>query len=367
MEAMNTQRIPIADLHCDTLLELRAGADIDRFPEGHIDIGRLKKGGVGLQLFAAFVSAGVPENRSFAEANELLDCLDAACAKYPESLAKARTARDVQTAMASGKTAAVPAIENGRAIECDLSKLEALASRGVRCMTLTHSRHLPWASSSGEEGEGPGGLTPFGKDVVRAMEDFRVIVDVSHVSEKTFWDVASVAKKPFIASHSCAAALCPVPRNLTDEQIRAIARSGGVIGVNFFPGFLDSRYLRKAGSSMETIFREMERIERDFDGDPARRSAEMRRLNAELRSKIGTPDATLDTVCDHVEHIARIGGEDVVAFGSDFDGVTDLPRGISGCESLPAILARLAERGWDESRLRKAASENFLRVFRATE
>lgn len=215
-------RTLVADLHCDTVLELQGGADIANNPEGHIDIPRLRQGGVGLQVFAAFVSSTLPADKAFAEANVLWDLMDGVCAAHPETFVKARTAQEVEGAVRAGKIAAVAAVENGHAIEGDLGKLEALARRGVRYMTLTHVRHLPWAASSGEAGDGPGGLTAFGCEVVRAMNGLGVIVDLSHAHEKTFWDVARVAKLPFIASHSCAAALCPMPRNLEDDQIRSV-------------------------------------------------------------------------------------------------------------------------------------------------
>ena len=362
-----TNPLRIADLHCDTVLELQGGADMRANPEGHIDIPRLRNGGVGLEVFAAFVSSALPPGRPFAEANALLDLLDGACMRHPEALVRARTAQDVERAVSTGKIAAVAAVENGHAIECDLRKLEALARRGVRYMTLTHFRHLPWGASSGEEGDGPGGLTAFGSEVVKAMNDLGVIVDVSHVHEKTFWDVVRVASRPFIASHSCAAALCPTPRNLTDDQIRAIADSGGVVGINFFPAFLDPAYMERRGGSMGALFARFERIERETMGDPVRRNAEMRRTASEARGAMGPPEAGIETLCDHFEHIVSVAGEDVVAFGSDFDGIPDLPRGITGCESFPAILERLRARGWSEQMIQKLAWGNFMRVMRAAE
>ena len=357
----------IADLHCDTVLELQGGADIANNPEGHIDIPRLRRGGVGLQVFAAFVSSTLPADRAFAEANALLDLLDGACAAHPETFVKARTADEVEGAVRAGRIAAVAAVENGRAIECDLGKLDALARRGIRYMTLTHVRHLPWAASSNEEGDGPGGLTAFGCEVVTAMNRLGVIVDLSHVHEKTFWDVARVAKRPFIASHSCAAALCPLPRNLTDDQIRAVGDSGGVVGLNFYPAFLDPGYLQKRGASMGSMFADLERIEAETMGDPVRRNAEMKRAAREAHALMGPAEADVDTLCDHLDHVVAIAGEGAVAFGSDFDGVTDLPRGITGCESFPAIIERLRWRGWGEAKIQKLAWGNFARVMRAAE
>lgn len=360
-------RTLIADLHCDTVLELQGGADIASAPEGHIDIPRLRQGGVGLQVFAAFVSSALPADRAFAEANALLDLLDGACETHPETFVKACTAQEVEDTVRAGKIAALAAIENGHAIEGDLGKLEALARRGVRYMTLTHVRHLPWAASSGDAGDGPGGLTDFGREVVRAMNELGVIVDLSHAHEKTFWDVARVAKRPLIASHSCAAALCPMPRNLTDDQIRAIADSGGVVGLNFFPAFLDPIYLERRGASKGAFFEQLERIERETLGDPVRRNAEMRRTANEARAAMGPAESGIDSLCAHLDHMVQVAGEDAVAFGSDFDGVPDLPSGINGCESFPAILQRLSDRGWNDQSLHKLAWGNFMRVLGQTE
>jgi membrane dipeptidase len=358
---------PIADLHCDTLLELQGDADIASNPEGHIDIPRLRKGGIGLQVFAAFVSSTLPTDRAFAEATALFDLLDGMCEAHPETFVKVRSAQEAEDAVCSGRIAAVPAIENGHAIECDLRKLEALALRGMRYMTLTHVRHLPWAASSGDEGEGPGGLTAFGREVVAALNGLGVIVDVSHVHETTFWEVVRAAKRPLIASHSCAAALCPLPRNLTDDQIRAIGASGGLVGLNFYPAFVDPAYLKKRGSSMTSMFADLERFEIEFMHEPARRNAEIRRAARGAHALMGPAEAGIDTLCDHLDHIVAIAGEDAVAFGSDLDGITDLPRGITGCESFPDILQRLRERGWSEEKLHKLAWGNFLRVMKATE
>lgn len=358
---------PIADLHCDTLLELQGGADIASNPEGHVDIARLRKGGIGLQVFAAFVSSTLPADGAFAEANALFDLFDGMCEAHPEAFVKVRTAQEAEDAIRSGRIAAVPAIENGHAIECDLGNLETLARRGMRYMTLTHVRHLPWAASSNEEGDGPGGLTGFGREVVAALNELGVVVDVSHVHEKTFWDVARVAKRPFIASHSCAAALCPMPRNLTDEQIRTIGASGGVVGLNFYPAFVDPGYLKKRGASMASMFADLERFEIEFLHHPARRNAEIKRAAREAHSFMGPAEAGLDTLCDHLDHMVAIAGEDAVAFGSDFDGITDLPQGITGCDSFPGILQRLRERGWSEGKIQKLAWGNFLRVMKATE
>ena len=199
------------------------------------------------------------------------------------------------------------------------------------------------------------------------MNNLGIVVDVSHVHESAFWQVLKVAQRPLIASHSCAAALCPTPRNLTDDQIRAVADTGGLVGINFYPGFLDRRYFQRRGGSAGKLFEALEAIEHETLDDPARRNREMRALSRGWIEAQGPAEADIDTVCDQVEHVARLAGEDGVAFGSDFDGVPELPRGVGGVDAFPAILQRLRERGWSEPRLKKLAWDNALRVFRDNE
>jgi membrane dipeptidase len=360
---------PVCDLHCDTLLELEGGASLASNPEGHVDIARLRAGHVGLQVFACFVPSGLNAGRALQQANVLLDVLACACARHADDIQLVQDAQGVNAAAAAGRIAALAAIENGHAIAENLRNLELFRSRGVRYMTLTHARHLEWAASSGEEWTSERGLAPFGEEVVREMNRLGVIVDVSHVHERTFWDVVRVARRPFIASHSNAAALCPVGRNLTDDQLRAVAASGGVVGINFFPAFLDPEYLPALGASLPDLFRQLEEEELRHADDPAGRQAAMRERSNAIAQRVGTPKASIETVVDHLEHIARVAGEDHVAFGSDFDGVphSQVPRGVSDCSAFPRVLERLSARGIGEQALRKIAWGNFLRVLRENE
>ncbi len=359
----------ICDLHCDTVLELQGGATLASNPVGHVDIARLRRGQVALQVFACFVPSLLTASRALQEANALLDVLGNACSQHADQVQSVETVAQIEAAVSSGRIAVLPAIESGHAIAGDLANLERFRARGVRYMTLTHARHLEWAASSGEEWTQQHGLAPLGEEVVREMNRLGMIVDVSHVHESTFWDVARIAKRPLIASHSNAFALCPVARNLTDDQLRAVAASGGVVGVNFFPGFLDPDYFSTVGSGMPDMFRELEEMERQYADDPPGRQAANRRLSDSILQRVGPPKATLDTVVAHVEHMVRVMGDDHAAFGSDFDGVppSQLPRGVPDCAAFPHVLERLAARGFSERSLRKIAWENFLRVLRDNE
>jgi membrane dipeptidase len=360
--------MPVCDLHLDTVLEIQGGADLQRGnPEGHVDASRMRRGGAGLLVFACFVPNVLPHGRVFREATDLLDVIDRTCRQLPGDLRKIETAADAEAARAAARIGILPAVENGHAIESDLGKLEQLRRRGMRYMTLTHARHLEWAASSGEPWTGSSGLTAFGREVVRAMESLGVIVDVSHVHESTFWDVARIARKPFIASHSCAAALCPMGRNLTDDQIRAIAASGGMVAVNFFPGFLDPAYFAADASGVEKLFADLDRIEAEHADDPARKLAEVHRAGRAMRESRGPAKADLGLLVAHIRHIVDLVGDEHVGLGSDFDGVPDLPCDVPDCSAYPRILARLGREGLSEHSVGKIAWKNFLRVLAAND
>ncbi len=359
----------VCDLHCDTVLELQGGASLASNPAGHVDIPRLRRGHVALQLFACFVPSLLPAERANREADAMLDVLEVECERRKNDVRLVQDAPGVEAAVRAGQIAALRAIENGHAIASDLRNLERFRSRGVRDMTLTHARHLEWAASSGEYWSRERGLAPFGEEVVREMNRLGIIVDVSHVHERTFWDVTLVCDRPFIASHSNCAALCPVGRNLTDDQMRAVAASGGVVGINFFPGFLDPDYFPTVGASLPDLFRELEEIELRYADDPPRRQAAMREISKRIDAHAGRPKASIETLVDHIEHATMIAGEDHVAFGSDFDGVphSQLPHGVPDCTAFPRILDRMSARGFSDTTLRKLAWENFLRVLNANE
>jgi membrane dipeptidase len=232
-------------------------------------------------------------------------------------------------------------------------------------MTLTHARNLSWAASSGEERCDFEGLTAFGEKVVAAMNEMGIVVDVSHVHETTFRDVVRFSRRPFIASHSDASAICACARNLTDDQIRAVADHGGLVGINFYPGFLDAAYAARQNAELGDLFAAFEKVEREHLDDPVRRVEEGRRLARTLREKMAPARVPLDRIVDHLEHVVRLVGDDFVAFGSDFDGVPDLPDGVADCAAFPRILDRMRERGFSEPSIAKIAGANFRRVLDA--
>jgi len=328
----------VIDLHCDSVAALMAGKDLRASVQGvHVDLPRLKKGGVGLQVFAAYVPSDTADGTAYRLANERLDAIQTFAAS-DERLALVKNAAEAGAAIAAGKTGIMQAVENGLAIEDSLEKLESFRLRGVRIMTLVHFRHLPWAASSNDTGPftpggGSRGLSRFGEQVVDAMNDLGMIPDLSHASESAFWDVIRRSKKPPLASHSCAYRLCAVPRNLKDEQLKALGDSGGLAGVNFFSLFLS---------------------------DAFRRSYEEN--GGSITAAAASVSVPMTLIADHIDHMVTIAGEDCVALGSDFDGIPAAPEGVGGSDFYPVLEAELRNRGYTETRIGKIFNGNVLRV-----
>lgn len=353
----------IADLHCDTITKVLAGEAFDTESEYmEVSLPALRKGGVTLQVFAAFVSSAQPEQKSFREAERLLNGTDQLIAEYPGMLIPVSDPEDLETIERNGLIAIIKAVENGQAIENSLDKLASFRKSGVRYMTLTHSRNLKWAASSAEERCDFDGLTRFGEQVILAMNDLGVIVDVSHVHETTFWKVAKLSKKPFIASHSNAFRLCPTARNLKDDQIKAIADSGGMIGINFFPGFLDALYEKEMTTHTVDLFHELQKMEQEYLNDPVGLNSKMKTWSENFRRKMELHTVGPDRIIDHVEYIIDLVGADFVGFGSDFDGVPALPEGMKSCADMRLLIERMRERHFSEQDIEKISWQNFKRV-----
>jgi len=329
----------VIDLHCDSVFSLMDGKDLRETVKGvHVDLPRLKAGGVALQVFAAYVP---PETKNaFSYACERLEAIGAFAAS-DERLAPVETAAELREVLAGEKTGVMAAVENGLAIENSLVKLEELRRQKVRILTLVHSRHLPWVASCTGTGpfcDDPGrGLSGFGEQVVDAMNDLGIIPDLSHASEAAFWDVIKRSKKPPIASHSCAYGLCAAARNLKDDQLKAIAGSGGVVGVNFFSAFLY---------------------------EPFRLAFENEEKNGNTTSDVSV-NVPQSIIADHIDYMVNVAGEDCVAIGSDFDGIPAAPQGVTGSDFYPVLEAELRSRGYPEKRIEKIFSGNFLRVLEA--
>jgi membrane dipeptidase len=329
--------------------------------EGQTDLPRLIESGLTAEFMSAWVDApyAATPGASFARAMQHISTVHAWVDRHPDRLVFATTGADVRRAKREGKIAIFIGVEGGHAIESSLNRLRELHTRGASYLTLTWNNGLPWAGSSiGADGTRTGGLSAFGRDVVREMNRLGMLVDLSHVSDSTFFDAIAVSSVPVIASHSSARALSDFPRNLSDDQLRAIARNGGVVNVNFFSRFLDSDYRARAEAVEADIAtaRSALRPGPDSAAAAARLSA---RRNALLAALSATPFGVL---IDHIDHVARVAGVDHVGIGSDFDGVSALPLGMEDVTRLPRIAQALLDRGYSEEDVSKVLGGNMLRV-----
>ncbi len=357
----------VLDTHNDIVMAmLDHGVDIGKRDATGLlqtDIPRMKEGGLDAEFFAIYVAAEYARKGGSARrAMEMIDAVSEAVRRHPESLEFAGTAADVRRIAQSGKIAALMGIEGGHAIEDSLRLLRQFYRLGVRYMTLTHTNTNNWADSCGDlddpKVQHHNGLTDFGREVIREMNRIGMMVDVSHVADKTFWDVIEVTKAPVIASHSSARALVNAPRNMSDDMLRATAKNGGVVMVNFGGWFLDP--------SVEEIQKKLrpqfEAIRQKYGGTAQGEIEERKLIAAHL------PMIPLARLIDHIEHVAKVAGVDHVGLGSDFDGVSGyLPQGAEDVSKLPNITYELLKRGFPEADVKKILGGNFLRVMEAVE
>jgi len=368
-EVMKVHRSAILiDTHNDVTSKTVEGFDLgQRSAEGHTDIPRMKEGGMGAEFFAVYVAASYTQgNRSAHRTLQMIDTVrHDIIERYPADLQVATTAAGIVEAHKNHKIASLMGIEGGHAIEDDLRLLRAYYDLGVRYMTLTHSNHNNWAESSGE---GPAakqpGLTAFGRQVVLEMNRLGMMVDVSHVSDKTFWDALETSQAPVFASHSSCRALSNIARNMTDEMIQALARKGGVIQINFGCEFLSQK---SADTSPMRNTALIEKFRKQLAGitDPRERRSAMRKMMEE--SGAGMTRATLDDVVAHIDHVKQLAGAGAAGLGSDFDGVGCVPEGLDDVSKWPNLTRKLLEKGYTPDDIRNIYGGNLLRVMREAE
>jgi membrane dipeptidase len=370
-EVMRVHRSTLLiDTHNDVPSRTVEGFDIGSHTgAGHTDIARLKEGGVGAQFFAVYVAASyVNGNHS---ANRTLQMIDTVrhdiVERYPNDFMLATSAKDIEEAHRRGKIAALMGIEGGHAIEDSLRLLRDYYDLGVRYMTLTHSNTNDWADSSGDIDDAKvkhhGGLTDFGKQVVREMNHLGMMVDISHVADKTFWDALDVSKAPIFASHSSCRALTNHARNMTDDMIVALAKKGGVVQVNFYCGFISQKFRDNDAADTKALDARMARETAGRNQSEPDRQI----LSEKLRKEMGLSRATLADVVDHIDHIRKIAGIDAIGIGGDFDGVSCTPVGLDDVSKYPNLTRALLEKGYSADDIRKIYGGNFLRVMRAVE
>jgi membrane dipeptidase len=336
----------------------------DLAPRTHTDLNRMLKGGVDLQLFSIFCDGQYKNGQAFKRAIQQIDFMNATAARSSSRMQLVHSPKEFQKLQRQHKFAFMYGVEGGHMMEDNLSNLDTFYDRGVRYMTLTWNNSTSWASSAADETANKiekKGLNQFGKQVVKRMNELGIIVDVSHVGEQTFYDVISTTTKPVIASHSSVYALAPVPRNLKDEQIKAIAKNGGVIQVNFYSGFLDSSFERNNGT-----FRRAHRAEIDS----------LRKINPEpyfseeflfekYPNEVASLQPPLSLLIQHIDYIVKLVGADHVGLGSDFDGISSAPKQLVDVTSYPLITKALLEKGYSKKDVTKILGGNFMRVWKA--
>jgi membrane dipeptidase len=361
----------LIDTHNDVTSATVAGLDIGKpNTDHHTDLVRMKKGGMGAQFFAIYVAASYVEgNRS---AHRTLDMIDTVrhdiVARYPADFVLAGTAADIRRAHAHHKIAALMGIEGGHAIEDSPRILRDFYALGIRYMTLTHTNSNHWADSSGDANKPNNGLSPLGKEVVHEMNRLGMIVDISHVSDKTFWDALETSSAPIFASHSSCRAISPAPRNMTDEMIAALAKKGGVVQINFSCDFLNPDALKAEEAVNARIAAVRDELIKKYASEPDGMERATREARAQVTARAGAgPRATLADVVKHINHVVEIGGVDAVGLGSDFDGIGCAPIGLDGVDQWPNLTRALLEEGYTAAEIRKIYGGNTLRLMAAVE
>ena len=361
------RRAIVLDTHVDTTQRLLTGKwDISkRDTEGQLDIPRMREGGLDGVFFSIWIPGSVTGTEAVKRALDQIDAVREAVRLHSKDLVLATTVADIHRAKSQGKIAALMGVEGGHMIASDLGVLRSFAALGVRYMTLTHSVNDEWADSSTDK-PAHDGLTPFGKDVVREMNRLGVMVDISHVADKTFYDALAVTRAPVIASHSSCRALCNVPRDMSDDMIRALAKNGGVMQINYYVGFLS----QESADASKAVAAEMKPREEAIkakcgeDEDCLIRAGHKLRDELEAAGKL--PKVSWEKIIEHIDHAVKIGGVDHVGLGSDFDGA-DMPSGMEDASKLPRITEALLRKGYSEKDIEKILGGNLLRVMAEVE
>jgi membrane dipeptidase len=355
----------VIDTHNDVISTVSMrGLNIDQnlAPQTHSDVRRFLKSGIDIQVFSIFSDERFGKDTAFKYANIEIDSLYAIVGRNSHQMMMVYTPADLDRAVKEKKFGCMMGMEGGHMIEDNLGYLDSLHRRGVRYITLTWNNSTSWASSAWGELNKTAphvGLSEFGKQVVKRMNQLGMIVDISHVGPETVKDVLEITTKPVIASHSCAHALCPVPRNLTDDQIRAVGKNGGVIHMNFYSGFIDSNYQKRLTDFNTRHRAELDSVKLLKWADWEIEEWMAKKYPAEAEA-LRPP---LSMLLDHIDHIVKLIGVDHVGIGSDFDGISSSPQGLDDVTDMPLLTKALLERGYSKSDVKKILGGNFIRVF----
>jgi len=356
------QNAIVIDTHGDILFnQIKSGIDIGKLqPKGNFDLVRAKKGGLDVQFFSIWCD----ETGGYALANREIDSLYNLIKRYPKQIQLVTTAADLEQAVKAQKLAAMIGVEGGHMIENRLDYIDSLAKRGMAYLTLTWNNSTGWSSSAADETSGKvkpenAGLNSLGKQVVKRLNKLGVMVDLSHVGEKTFFDAIKASSKPVLVSHSCAYSLNPVSRNLKDEQIKAIGKNGGVVSFNFYSGFLDSTFSTKQKVFFSKYDEELKALSAKYGRSNA--------IDTLISNHQADADATrppISLLVKHINHVVKLIGINHVGLGADFDGAESFPLGMNSVADYPKITAELIKNGYSETDIKKILGENVIRLIR---
>src|SRR5437867_5577843 len=361
-------RAIVVDTHDDTTQRLIFDKAFDigaRNPKGNIDIPRMREGGLDALFFSIWVPSDVTGPPAVKRAMDQIDAVREAARTHPNDLLLATTAADIRRATAEHKIAALMGMEGGHMIDDDPRLLRDYAALGVRYLTLTHFKNNNWADSSTDK-PAHNGLTAFGKDVVRELNRLGVMVDISHVADKTFYDALAVTTAPVIASHSASRVISHHARNMTDEMLPALAKNGGVAMINYEASFLSEEFRVASEKKNGNVVAAMEAMSKKCGGNEACATMEGERIDHEAMMKGDLPKVTWEKIIEHIDHAVKTAGVDHVGLGSDFDGAT-MPLGMEDASKLPKISDALLKKGYSEADIEKILGGNMLRVMEAVE
>jgi membrane dipeptidase len=360
------ERAIVVDTHDDTTQRLVGDKTFNiaaRNRNGNIDIPRMREGGLDAIFFSIWMAGDVTGPVAVKRALDQIDAVREAVRTHPNDLTLATTVADIRRAAAEKKIAALMGVEGGHMIDNDLAVLRVFAALGVRYLTLTHSLNTTWADSSGDK-PAHDGLTAFGKEVVRELNRLGMMVDISHVADKTFFDTIEVTRAPVIASHSSARAISSAPRNMTDDMLRAVAKNGGVVMINYHAAFLSEEF--RAAPRSPALQAKIDAVAKQCGDNEACSIMEGERVNHEAMAAGELPKVTWEKIVEHIDHVVKIAGADHVGLGSDFDGAT-MPIGMEDVSKLPKITDALLKKGYSEADIEKILGGNILRVMEAVE
>mgnify|MGYP002651356922 CR=1 FL=1 len=360
----------LADTHNDVLSSgVLDGIDIStRVKQGHSDLERWKEGGLDIQFFSVWTGEK-PRTKEgyYKDAIQEIDSLQALVNRNPSKMLLAKSYKDVKRGLKQQKLVALIGVEGGHMIEADLTKLRNLYDLGMRYLTLTWNNSTTWASSAMDETLHPDslqqkGLTHFGKEVVKTMNELGIIVDLSHTGEQTFYDAIATSTKPVMLSHSSVWNLCPVFRNVKDEQVKAVAKNKGVICINFYSGFISKAYDEKQKNLLKNKDNAIAEILYQYKNDSVKAKATWQAM---YDSTMNATRPTIGDLADHIDYIVKLVGDDYVGIGSDYDGVGSLPVGLEDVTTYPKITEELVRRGYSKKSIRKILGGNVMRVMKA--